>query len=75
LLSEHRCLFGGGTCIALRYGEYGESVNIVLRDLAKAIDRMQNRQGWMERCMQVMAMEAPKAVLWKKVRALRRVMA
>ncbi len=50
---------------------YGEAV---LRDLGKAIDRMQNRQGWMERCMQVMAMEVPKAVLWQKIRALRRVL-
>ena len=41
-------------------------------DLAKAIDRMQNRPGWLERCMQAMAMEMPKALLWQKIRALRR---
>jgi hypothetical protein len=28
LLKEHHCLFGGGTAIALRYGEYRESVDI-----------------------------------------------
>lgn len=28
LLLEHNCLFGGGTVIALRYGEYRESVDI-----------------------------------------------
>ena len=28
LLHSHRCLFGGGTAIALRYGEYRESVDI-----------------------------------------------
>ena len=28
LLRERRCLFGGGTAIALRYGEYRESVDI-----------------------------------------------
>lgn len=28
LLKEHRCLFGGGTVIALRFGEYRESVDI-----------------------------------------------
>ena len=182
LLREHGCLFGGGTCIALRYGEYRESVDmdflvsdaagyrelrqqltgtnginaitrqgamplVALRevradqygirtqvqmdgqaikfeivrearieleapgpqdvlcgvntltpldlaaskllansdrqaadgvfsrdviDLAKAIDRMQNRPGWLERCMQAMAMEMPKALLWQKIRALRR---
>ncbi len=27
-LRQHGCLFGGGTCIALRYGEYLESVDI-----------------------------------------------
>lgn len=27
-LAQHGCLFGGGTCIALRYGEYRESVDI-----------------------------------------------
>lgn len=49
---------------------YGPSV---ARDLGKAIDRLQNRAGWLERCMQVMAMQLPKAVLWQKVRALRRI--
>ena len=29
LLRENNCLFGGGTAIALRYGEYRESVDIV----------------------------------------------
>lgn len=28
LLRENHCLFGGGTAIALRYGEYRESVDI-----------------------------------------------
>ena len=28
LLRDHRCLFAGGTAIALRYGEYRESVDI-----------------------------------------------
>jgi len=46
----------------------------VARDLAKAIDRLQERQGWLDRCMQAMAMTMPKAVLWQKVRALRRVL-
>ena len=49
---------------------YGPSV---ARDLGKAIDRLQNRPGWLERCMQVMAMHLPKAVLWQRVRALRRI--
>lgn len=49
---------------------YGPSV---ARDLGKAIDRLHTRTGWLERCMQAMAMQMPKAVLWQKVRALRRV--
>ena len=49
---------------------YGPSV---ARDLGKAIDRLQNRTGWLERCMQAMAMQMPKAVLWQKIRALRRI--
>ena len=48
---------------------YGASV---ARDLAKAIDRLQERAGWLERCMQAMAMTLPKAVVWQKVRALRK---
>ena len=40
---------------------------------ARRIDRLHNRTGWLERCMQAMAMQMPKAVLWQKVRALRRV--
>lgn len=48
---------------------YGASV---ARDLAKAIDRLQERAGWLERCMLAMAMTLPKAVVWQKVRALRK---
>ena len=44
----------------------------ILRDLAKAIHALQNRNGWLERCMQVMAMQMPKAQLWQQVRKLRR---
>jgi hypothetical protein len=50
---------------------YGQAVS---HDLGKAIDRMQSRVGWLERCMQVMAIDQPKAVLWQKIRALRRVL-
>lgn len=50
---------------------YGE---VILRDLAKAIDALQTRHGWLERCMQAMAMSLPKAQLWQKIRALRRVL-
>lgn len=46
----------------------------VARDLAKAIDRLQQRPNWLERCMQAMNIGLPRAVLWQKVRALRRVL-
>lgn len=44
----------------------------IARDLERAIVRLQNRPDWLERCMHLMAMNLPKAVLWSKIRALRR---
>lgn len=60
VLAQNACWFAGGTCIA------------VAKDLTKAIDKMQNRPGWLERCMQAMAIETPRAALWEKIRKLRR---
>lgn len=48
---------------------YGAAVE---RDLNKAIDRIEHREGWLERCMQAMAMDMPKAVLWQNIRKLKR---
>ncbi len=48
---------------------YGQAIR---KDLEKAIDRMRERHGWLERCMQVMAMNLPKAVVWQHIRKLRR---
>lgn len=50
-------------------GAYGDAI---VRDLARAIDRVENRRDWLERCMQAMAMDMPKAVLWKHIRRLKR---
>jgi Nucleotidyl transferase AbiEii toxin, Type IV TA system len=50
---------------------YGPAVG---RDLAKAIDSLRTRHGWLERCMQAMAIDLPKALLWQKIRALQRVL-
>lgn len=50
---------------------YGAAIS---RDLGKAIDRMENKPEWLERCMQAMAMNMPRAVLWKKIRTLRHVL-
>jgi len=35
---------------------------------------LHTRHDWMDRCMKAMAINIPKAVLWKRVRALRRVL-
>lgn len=51
------------------HGAYG---NAIRQDLDKALLRLQIRHGWLERCMQAMAMVEPKAVVWQRLRALRR---
>lgn len=51
---------------------YGDAVR---RDLAGALDRLRERQGWLERCMLAMHMQMPQALLWQRLRALRRVLA
>jgi hypothetical protein len=49
-------------------GAYG---NAILQDLAKAIKRIEEHNGWLERCMEAMAINIPKAVLWKYIRRLK----
>lgn len=51
-------------------GAYGKAV---LNDLAAAIQRAQLREGWLERCMEAMSMSMPKALLWKRIRALQKI--
>ena len=46
---------------------YGQAIRV---DLEKAILNLQQRQGWLERCMQMMAMTLPKALVWQRVRNL-----
>ena len=50
---------------------YGAAIR---NDLGKAIQQLQERHGRLERCMSAMAITLPKAVLWKNLRALRRVL-
>ena len=57
--------------VAKAEGAYGKSI---LTDLAKAVHRVKTRPGWLERCMQVMAVNVPKALLWKNIQALERVL-
>lgn len=46
---------------------YGKSV---ATDLAKALDRLMTRPGRLERCMQMMQMTLPKALVWQRLQAL-----
>ncbi|MFZ7096650.1 nucleotidyl transferase AbiEii/AbiGii toxin family protein [Luteimonas dalianensis] len=46
---------------------YGEDVR---RDLVRSLDRLRTREGWLDRCMQSMAMTIPKAVVWQRLRNL-----
>lgn len=50
---------------------YGEAIR---QDLGKAIQSLQDRHGRLERCIEAMAINLPKALVWKKLRALRRVL-
>lgn len=57
-----------GVCYCAKAeGAYGGAI---LRDLQKALQRFRDRHGWLERCMQSMSMDMPKALVWKKLRAL-----
>lgn len=58
------------TALAKAAQAYGPSA---ARELGAAIERLHSRPGWLERCMQAMAMSMPKAVLWQRLRALRRI--
>lgn len=48
---------------------YGQAICV---DLEKAIHRLQQRQGWLERCMQTMAMTLPKALVWQRMHNLQK---
>jgi hypothetical protein len=52
-------------------GAYGKSIR---NDLAKAVHRVKTRHDWLERCMRVMAINVPKAILWKNIQAVERVL-
>lgn len=50
---------------------YGDAIT---RDLLKAIEHMHARTGWLEKCMRTMQMAEAPAVVWSRIRALRRVL-
>ncbi|MCF6178294.1 MAG: nucleotidyl transferase AbiEii/AbiGii toxin family protein [Geopsychrobacter sp.] len=50
---------------------YGKAI---VNDLGKAVEKFQLRQEWLQRCMQALEIKIPQAVLWEKIRALRRIL-
>ena len=50
---------------------YGHAIR---QDLGKTIHRLKERRGWLERCMEALAMNLPKALVWKALRSLRKVL-
>ena len=50
---------------------YGKSI---LRDLGLAIERLESRQNWLERCMDVLSINGTKAALWARIRMLKKVL-
>ena len=55
--------------VSKAHAAYG---NAIQEDLAKAIDRMEHRNEWLERCMEAMSINMPKAVLWNHIRHLKK---
>ena len=50
---------------------YGE---VIKKDLAAAIARLETRPNWLERCMDILDIRLTKASLWSKIRLLKKVL-
>jgi hypothetical protein len=48
---------------------YGEAIS---RDIVKAFEKFQQRPDWLERCMLAMEVNIARAVLWQRIRTLRK---
>jgi len=46
---------------------YGASIR---RDLARAVEAMGQRKGWLDRCMEKLSVSVPKALLWQRIKRL-----
>jgi hypothetical protein len=46
---------------------YGDAI---VRDLNKAIDKLNTRNDWFDRCILAMDIETPKALIWKNLQRL-----
>jgi hypothetical protein len=47
---------------------YGKAI---IKDVDKAITKLQTRRDWLDRCMKAMAINTPKALLWKNINTLK----
>lgn len=47
---------------------YGAAIR---HDLAKAVEQMKSRHGWMDRCINRLEIRLPKAYLWERIRRLK----
>lgn len=50
---------------------YGEAI---IQDLSKAIEHALKKDGWLDRCISTMDMDVPKALLWKNIRRLEKML-
>jgi len=50
-------------------GAYGDDI---IRNLDRAIKRLRDRDGWMQRCLDQLQFRLPKALVWDRVRTLQR---
>ena len=44
-------------------------------NVLEALKRLQQREGWLERCREALAIEAPSAALWQRLLNLQRLAA
>lgn len=54
--------------LALASEPYGAAV---ARDLGRALAALQEREGWLDRCLHALAINEPKAKVWQRLRSLR----
>ncbi len=50
---------------------YGKAI---INDFGKAVEKFQLRQEWLQRCMLALEIKIPQAVLWERIRTLRRIL-
>ncbi|HTR01204.1 MAG TPA: nucleotidyl transferase AbiEii/AbiGii toxin family protein [Candidatus Acidoferrum sp.] len=55
--------------LAKATGAYGTAA---AQDLQQALQRLQQRSGWLERCMTALQVSVPRAVVWKQLSALQK---